>query len=238
MKIHKLYSALICVTLIALLCVAAHAEIEEEVIRPLDVDGGYWVEAYADFLDTHHYYWEGDYTMDDPFIRLVDIDLDGIPELMAKTEWGRWYDSGLIVKITDEGIIEYYSPELFECDSNLALCIDSDGNFGWYEETFSAGTGLQYTTVNRISITPEMEIIHDEWFSYGTEQVFNEETGDVDFVNIGYRVYGQDVDYDTYRLEEIKRRQLRVLFSNDRWYCYPQDWETAINEYSVVNTSR
>lgn len=238
MRIWKKLAAVMCLMLAVGCCSTAMAEVGQEVVRPVDVDSGYWVNAYSDYIEAHSYYWTGDTSSTDPFIKFADIDLDGIPELFALTEWGRWSNSGWVVKITSAGVVEFYSDELFQSTSNIALCVDDDGNYGWYEETFSAGTGLQYTTVNRLSVNTNMEIVHHEWFRYGTEQVFNEETGDVDFVNTGYWVEGQQVEYDVYRKEEIKRHRLRVLYSNDTWFSYPQDWDAAINEYCVCNAAQ
>ena len=49
--------------------------------------------------------------------------------------------------------------------------MDTDGNYAWYESDFSASTGLQYTAVNRLRVTPEMEIVRSEWLGYSTEQI-------------------------------------------------------------------
>lgn len=221
---------------VAFFCIGAVSH-GEEVQRPIDTDNGNWVGLYEQYIYDNFDYWYDGYNL--PRVLLLDLDMDAMPELLVLNELqGRWYDGGYIVKIVDGEIIEYYSPELLEIGCTLALAVDNDGNFGWYSETFSAGTGLQYTAVNKLSVTSEMELEEEEWFGYGTEQVYNEESGEVDFVNTGYYVYGQEVDYDTFRREEIKRRQLKILYSTDGLYPFPDEWDEAINEYSILNTAR
>ena len=80
-----------------------------------------------------------------------------------------------------------------------------------------------------------MEPIFEDWFSYDAEEVWNDDIENYEIVVTGYRVGGNVVDYDTYRKEEIKRRQLRVLYTVSDGYRFPDEWDTAVNEYSVIN---
>lgn len=228
---YKSKVIILIVALVVFLCAGA-ISLAEEVQRPIDVDNGRWVDLYADYLYEHFDYWYDGLNL--PRVALLDLDLDSVPEMLALTEFGRWYNGGYIVKITENDIVEYYSPELIDMSCTLALAIDKDGNYGWYQEAFQAGTGLQNTTVRRLSVTSEMEPILEDWFSYSTEEIYNEDTDEYEMVNTGYTVGGNTVDYDTYRKEEIKRRQLRVLYTVSDGYPFPDEWETAINEYSVI----
>lgn len=208
----------------------SYAETETMMLSPAEVDGGRWTNIYYEYLEAR--------SSDVQNILLADLDIDGRPELIVLNEWGRWNDSGWIVKATEDSIIEYYSPELFPSGWTLALCLDTDGNYAWYESDFSASTGLQYTAVNRLRVTPEMEIVRSEWLGYSTEQIPNEETGEIELVNTGYYVEGERVEFDTYRLEEIKRLRLSVLFTSGSVYSFPEEWDEAIQELSVANVSR
>lgn len=213
---------------IALLCLvlmtAPSTAVDAAALSPAEVDGGRWVDIYRDYLQAHGA----------QNILLADLDIDGVPELIVLDEWGRWYDSGWVVKATEDGMIEYHSLELLPSNCSLAFCRDPEGNYAWYINSFSAGTGLQNTAVMRLYVTPEMAIVREEWLSYSTEQVENEETGELELVNTGYRVEGESVDYDTYRQEEIQRLKLTVLFSHEGWYRFPEDWDEAIRQPCVA----
>jgi len=171
--------------------------IGEEVQRPIDVDNGKWVELYEQYIYDNFDYWYDGYNL--PRVLLLDLDLDAIPELLVFSDMqGRWYYGGYIVKINGEEVIEYYSPELIDISCTLALAEDNEGNYGWYEEAFQAGTGLQNTTVRRLNVSSDMQPILEDWFSYSSEEVYNEETEEYEMVNTGYTVKGKSVDYDTY----------------------------------------
>lgn len=223
--------------IVVLLCGVSVAEESDAVVRPIDVDGGYIVEAYEDYL-----YSAG---IEYPYVQLLDLDLDGLPELVIIEEWGRWYDGGRIVKISpaseDPSSLytqEHFDEELFPCSIKLALCADKNGDCAWYAEDFNAGTGLSRTTVSTLMLTEDLDPVIEEWFASGNEELFDEETGEIYYEKTGYYVHGEEVDYDTYRLEEIKRRQMKVLFSSDEWYEFPQRWQDAVNTYSVLNLNR
>ena len=213
------------------------AESSDEVVRPIDVYGGSIVEEYEEYLNSSG--------IEYPCVQLLDLDLDGLPELLVIEEWGRWYDGGRIVKInpadslaTGMSIQEHFDEELFPCSIKLALCADKNGDCAWYAEDFNAGTGLSRTTVSTLRLTEDLDPVIEEWFASGNEELFDEETGEIYYENTGYYVHGEEVDYDTYRLEEIKRRQMNVLFSSDEWYEFPQRWQDAVNTYSVLNLNR
>lgn len=223
----------ISIVVLAVFLCAGIVSLAEEVQRPIDVDNGRWVDLYADYLYEHFDYWYDGYNL--PRVTLLDLDLDSVPEMLVLTEWGRWYNGGYIIKMTENDIVEYYSPELIDMSCTLALAVDKDGNYGWYQEAYWAAQGWVGTKVNRFSVTSEMEPIFEEWFSYDSEEEWNEETHEYgERVVTGYKVGGKEVDYDTYRKEEIKRRQLRVLYTVSDGYPFPDEWETAINEYSVI----
>ena len=224
---------LITIAILVIFSCAGTVSLAEEVQRPIDVDNGRWVDLYADYLYEHFDYWYDGLNL--PRVTLLDLDLDSVPEMLVLTEFGRWSNGGYIIKITDNDIIEYYSPDLIDMDCTLALAVDREGNYGWYQEAFQAGTGLLNTTVRRLSVTSEMEPIFEDWFSYDAEEVWNDDIENYEIVVTGYRVGGNVVDYDTYRKEEIKRRQLRVLYTVSDGYRFPDEWDTAVNEYSVIN---
>lgn len=231
MKYRKLALA-IAVVILCSVTLTAYGESNNSMLPVAQLDNGYWVNAYKDYLD---------YNYGDAYIasaELLDVDLDGQPELVIIDEWGRWDCNGRIVKITESETIVYEDVSLFGASITLSLCLDADGNACWYEKEFSAGTGLQVETIRKVEFTESMEPIRVDWLTYTSEQMDDPETGFA-IVPTGYYVYGESVDYETYRREDLKRRQLVPIYTAEICsHSYPEAWEKMVENAAVLNPVR
>ena len=219
--------------LMLFICGSIHSALAEGLCAAIDVDGGKWVKQYAEYLNSRV-----DEFAIPPRVSLLDLDLDGLPELVIVSEWDRWANGGYVVKISDAGIAEYYNPRLIDsgCDK-IALAADSDGNLVWYQKCFQAGAGISESYVNRLSVAPDMELISEEWISYSEIEIYDEETGEIGSEVSGYYLDGEEIDQDEYLSAELERRKLRVLYTLDytnQGFAYPDDWDMAVQQKSVL----
>lgn len=212
-----------CALIISLCACSSLAETQDLLIRPLDVDNGYWVEVYQDYLDYRSEY--------NGFAVLADFDLDGKPELLALSgEWAHVGIEGCFVKYDGNDFIVYNDIVLLGSDEQLALTVDRSGNFGWYSIAEYAGTGLFSTTISKVYFSDNMEFSKEIWLSTGGE--WND---DMTESNTSYYIGDREVSYEDYRTEDVKRKQLKTLFVLDPYgYLYPDNWNDAISQYSVI----
>lgn len=229
---YRKLALIIAVIILCCITFTAYGEANNSMIPVTQLDNGYWIDAYKGYLD---------YNYGDGYIasaELLDVDLDGQPELVIIEEWGRWDCSGRIVKITEDETIIYEDVSLFGADITFSLCLDSDGNACWYEKEFSAGTGLQAETIRKVEFTEIMKPIRVEWLTYTSEQMEDPETGFA-IVPTGYYVNGESVDYDTYRREDLKRRQLVPIYTVEICsHSYPDAWDEMVEQSAVLNLER
>ena len=121
---------------------------------------------------------------------------------------------------------------------DVGVCLDAEGNACWYEKEFSAGTGLQVETIRKVEFSESLEPIREEWLTYTSEQMDDPETGFA-IVPTGYYVYGESVDYETYRREDLKRRQLVPIYTTEICsYSYPEAWDEMVANAAVLSPVR
>ncbi len=70
------------------------------------------------------------------------------------------------------------------------------------------------------------------------EPVFDEATGESEMVAIAYYVDGNEVDYETYRQEEIKRRRLTTVYTFNPYIQYPDGWDEMVANACVFNITK
>lgn len=221
---NKIVVIVACAILIALCAYSGVAETQDLLIRPQDVDNGYWVEIYQEYLDSMSEY--------NGIAALADFDLDGKPELLALSgEWAHIGIEGCFVKYDGNDYIVYKDDiALLGSDEQLALTVDRSGNFGWYSISEYAGTGLFSSTISKVNFSDDMEFSKETWLSSGGE--WND---DMTESNTSYYIGDREVSYEDYRKEDVKRKQLKTLFVLDPYsFMYPDNWNDAVSQYSVV----
>lgn len=219
----KINAIVACAIMLALCGFSGEAETKDLLIRPQDVDDGYWVEVYQDYLDYMSEY--------NGIAALADFDLDGKPELLALSgEWVHVGLAGCFVKYDDNNYIVHEDLALIGVDEQLALTVDGNGNYGWYSISENAGAGLFSNTISRVHFSESMELSEEKWLSS-----WGEWNDDMTESNTTYYIGDQEVSYEQYRKEDVKRKQLRTLFVLDPWnFLYPDSWYDATSQYSVI----
>lgn len=219
----KVFAILACITMVIFVAVSGIAETQDLLIRPQDVDNGYWIEVYQDYLDNISEY--------NGIAALADFDLDGKPELLALSgEWVHVGLAGCFVKYDGSDYIVYEDIALIGVDEQLALTVDENGDYGWYSISENAGAGLFSSAINRVQFSESMEFSEKEWLSS-----WGEWNDDMTESNTTYYIGDQEVSYEQYRKEDVKRKQLRTLFVLDPWnFMYPDSWYDAMSQYSVI----
>ena len=220
---RKIIMMIVCAVLVALCGLTGVAETQDLLICPQDADNGYWVEVYQDYLD-----YMGEYN---GIAALADFDLDGKPELLALSgEWVHVGLAGCFVKYDGNDYTVYEDLALIGVDEQLALTVDGDGNFGWYSISENAGTGLFSSAISKVHVSEDMEFSREKWLSS-----WGEWNDDMTESSTTYYIGDQEVSYEQYRKEDVKRKQLRTLFVLDPWsFKYPDNWYDAISQYSVL----
>ncbi len=82
---YRKLALIIAVIILCCTTLTAYGEPNNSMIPVSQLDNGYWIDAYQGYLD---------YNYGDSYIasaELLDVDLDGLPELVIIEEWGRWY---------------------------------------------------------------------------------------------------------------------------------------------------
>lgn len=219
----RVFLIMLCFVLISQCFIVSIAESQDLLISPQDVADGYWVDAYQYYLDNISDY--------NGYAVLADFDLDGEPELLALSEeWAHVGIAGCFVKYNGNEYIVYEDIVLLGSDEQLALTIDDRDNFGWYSISEYAGTGLFSSTISKVHFSGTMEFSEEKWLSSGGE--WND---DMTESNTTYYIGDQEVSYEQYRKEDVKRKQLKTLFVLDPFnYMYPDNWYDAISQYSVI----
>lgn len=220
---NKTITILVCAIMVFLYSFSCFAETQDMLTRSQDIDNGYWVEVYKDYLDSISKY--------NGIAALADFDLDGKPELLALSgEWVHVGLSGCFVKYDGDDYIVYEDFALIGVDEQLALTIDGNGNYGWYSNSEYVGGGGFSNTISKIQFSERMEYSEEKWLSS-----WGNWNDDMTPSNISYYIGEQEVTYEQYRKEDIRRKQLKTLFVLDPWkYLYPNNWNNAISQYSVI----
>lgn len=221
------------VLLLSLACTYAAADsaikTEDVMIQPCAIDDGYLVELYESYINSSGNTYIA--------VSLVDLDLNGIPELVGITDWAHVGLFGEIVTYDPESkdlCIYEEAATCFGMETKLSLCVDGDGNIRWYENSSYAGCGMTSHVFNTVLFDSNMDMITEEWIGEFSQEVWDETTQEYTYPET-YRVYGQEVGEDTYRKEDAKRRRLTVLYTYDPLrYNYPDDWYDACQQYSVI----
>lgn len=233
-RIDKVFRRIIVMALLlAFVCSCALAEsvikTEDIMTQPSAIDDGYLVELFESYLS--------DSDRDDIGASLVDLDLNGIPELVVISDWAHMGLSGDIISYnsqTNDLCIHEDAAGCFGLQTKLALCIDGEGNICWYEDSFYAGCGMTSHEIKTVYFNSEMEMISNEWMGEFSKEVWDEATESVSYP-ITYYVYGEKVDEKTYKKEEATRRRLTVIYTYDPGlFSYPDDWLDACQQYSVI----
>ena len=186
--------------------------------RPIDVDGGSWVDAYRYYMDNMSPY-KG-------YAVLADFDLDGKPELLAlEGEWSHAGAAGCFVKYTGSQYIVYKDSSLFVWDDQLHLVLDN-GSYVWYKSSSYASTGYYGSYVSRLSFSGNMKLSESKWF---------EMHGDMDEGTEAYQIGSRGVSWNEYNQEEAKWNRMNKLLTLDpASFSYPSGWNNAANLYSVI----
>ncbi len=166
--------------------------------RPIDVDGGSWVDAYRYYMDNMSPY-KG-------YAVLADFDLDGKPELLAlEGEWSHAGAAGCFVKYTGSQYIVYKDSSLFVWDDQLHLVLDN-GSYVWYKSSSYASTGYYGSYVSRLSFSGNMKLSESKWF---------EMHGDMDEGTEAYQIGSRGVSWNEYNQEEAKWNRMNKLLTLD-----------------------
>ena len=219
----KTFAFFACTIMVILCSICGVAETQDLLVRPQDVDGGYWIGVYKDFLDNISEY--------NGIAALADFDLDGKPELLALSgEWVHVGLAGCFVKYDGSDFIVYEDIALIGVDEQLALTVDGNGHYGWYSISENAGAGLFSSAISRVKFSESMELSEEKWLSS-----WGEWNDDMTESNTTYYIGDQEVSYEQYRKEDVTRKQLRTLFVLDPWnFMYPDSWYDTTSQYSVI----
>lgn len=228
----KLIMLLAAVLVLVSISSFACAESEDPLIRCNEVDGGKWVDIYEQFIARRgeEYYAAS----------LVDLDLDGKPELVGVkssahiglyTDIVKYSEATDSYTVNDEDIV-------FGMQSKWSL-YELDGTYCWYENEDYAGQGTIFETIRKIQFYPGCTVEKIEWLQeVSTENYEKMETAteEADMFDYTFYVYGEQVDYETYQKENMLRRRMTPIYTfNPERFSYPDQWEEACSEYAVLN---
>lgn len=235
MRIVQVLSVLLCMAMLFMPNMV-HAESTNLLLKVSDIDDGYWVEMYQNYLQDYEQEYIDEYGAIPCGATLADLNIDGIPELIVICETGsRASGYGHIVSLADSIQINDFAYE--GTKSTFALCSNDEGEIAWYEQEESVATWYKDVRINQISIDNQLAINREEWFSVSYEAVYDEATDEEKMVATAYYISGNEVDYDTYRQEELKRRRLITLYTFDVYTPYPNGWDEMVSNACVFNTA-
>lgn len=186
--------------------------------RPVDVDNGYWVDAYKRYMDNYSEY-KG-------CAVLVDFDFDGIPELLALQEnWAHMGADGCIVKYTGSQYKVCNFQAFFFWDDKLCLIKQNDG-YAWYLSRSLTYGGDTNAWVSKLNISENLTLSETKWFSHHYS---------INNSDQSYFIGSKSVSRSEYEQEEAKWNGMTKLFIADLIsYPYPSSWNDAVNQYSVI----
>lgn len=154
---------LIVVGIITTSAIAEVSDIENVMITPNELDSGYWVNAYQDYLNSNSGLYK--------YVALVDLDLDGIPGMVAVKEIEKtWYIIADMVCIDRNGSLQVTEYDELQMDTVISLYIGDDGPMCVRKEEFDyKGTAA---AANLYAL--DMNIFYNVE-RYGTEEEIREE---------------------------------------------------------------
>lgn len=210
-------------------CAFAEAvDLEKVMITPNELDNGYWVNAYQDYLNSN----SGIYG----YVALVDLDLDGVPEMVAVKEIEKtWYAIADIICIDRNGSVQVIEYDNLQMDTVISLYIEDDGPIWIMKEETSY---IEMDTLNyyHFSFSKDSGVEIEPWLSAYTEYNYweIEEPINTDYTHT-YCVNGDEVSYEEYYKEDIKRRKMDYVVTVQLYnYTYPDDWATVCAQYSIL----
>ncbi|MBR3374378.1 MAG: hypothetical protein IKG71_01120 [Firmicutes bacterium] len=203
-------------------------DIEKVMITPNELDNGYWVNAYQDYLSSN----AGRYQ----YVALVDLNLDGIPEMVAVKEIEKaWYVIADIVCIDRNGSLQVTEYDELQMDTVISLYIGDEGPM-WVRKEESDYKGTATLDYYRFTFTKNSGVMVEPWLSEYSEYDYweIEEPTNTDYTRT-YYVNGEEVSYEEYRKEDTKRRKMSYVVTVQLCgYAYPTDWATACAQYSIL----
>lgn len=207
---------------------AEEVDIEKVMITPNELDNGYWVNAYQDYLNSN----AGQYK----YVALVDLDLDSIPEMVAVKQIEKtWYVIADIVCIGRNGGLQITEYDELQMDTVISLYIGDEGPI-WIRKEGYDYKGTTTQDYYYFTFTKSGGVVVKPWLSEYSEYDYweIEEPTNTDYTRT-YYVNGEEVSYEEYRKEDIKRRKMSYVVTVQLCgYAYPEDWATACAQYSVL----
>ena len=247
-SLRKLFSSALLVALIIVIVSGTYAlaaRIDDLAISPDQLDNGYWVSAYREYIDRNNEYWEPllhDYNYQQEelgyyhYAALLDLDFDGIPEVVAVKETIKpWYVTADVLSMDRNGNCDVTELYDIDMDTVVSLYVGDDGP-AWILENESEYKGDYSHNYYRLKYSKGEAVYTELWLSETSyiEDWENESPENTDYMR-SYFVNGEEVSFEEYKREDIMRRNMTYVSTVQLCgYTYPDDWTTACSQLSVA----
>ena len=214
MQVWMVLVSLIAIGIVTQCANADAVNIEDTMVSPSELENGYWVQVYREYIDRNNDYWEpllDDYNYNEEdlgfyrYVVLVDLDFDGEPEAVAVKETIKsWYVTADIIDIDRDGTCTITELEGLQMDSAISLYIGEDGPV-WIKVEESDYKGTATKDYYRFSYSKADGAATESWLSEYSEYDYWEidEPTNTDYTRT-YYVNGEEVSYEDYRKEDTR----------------------------------